>query len=132
MVVYPRGVYYIGVHQDDVPDIVEETILKGNLVDRLLYKDPETEENAVVESEIPFYKYQMRHLIKNNIKINPRNIEDYIALGGYSALARALSEMTPEEVIEEVKRSNLRGRGGGGFPTGRKWKSTRVAPGEPK
>ena len=132
VVVYPRGVYYIGVHQDDVPDIVEETILKGNLVDRLLYKDPETEENAVVESEIPFYKYQMRHLIKNNIKINPRNIEDYIALGGYSALARALSEMTPEEVIEEVKRSNLRGRGGGGFPTGRKWKSTREAPGEPK
>jgi len=132
VVVYPRGVYYIGVHQDDVPDIVEETILKGNLVDRLLYKDPETEENAVVESEIPFYKYQMRHLIKNNIKINPRNIEDYIALGGYSALARALSEMTPEEVIEEVKRSNLRGRGGGGFPPGRKWKSTREAPGEPK
>lgn len=132
VVVYPRGVYYIGVHQDDVPDIVEETILKGNLVDRLLYKDPETEENAVVESEIPFYKYQMRHLIKNNIKINPRNIEDYIALGGYSDLARALSEMTPEEVIEEVKRSNLRGRGGGGFPTGRKWKSTREAPGEPK
>ena len=132
VVVYPRGVYYIGVHQDDVPDIVEETILKGNLVDRLLYKDPETEENAVVESEIPFYKYQMRHLIKNNIKIDPRNIEDYIALGGYSALARALSEMTPEEVIEEVKRSNLRGRGGGGFPTGRKWESTREAPGDPK
>ena len=132
VVVYPRGVYYIGVHEDDVPEIVEETILKGNLVDRLLYRDPETGVNAVLENDIPFYKHQVRHLINNNIKINPKNIEDYIALGGYSALARALSEMTPEEIIDEVNRSNLRGRGGGGFPTGRKWESTRNATGEPK
>jgi NADH-quinone oxidoreductase subunit F len=132
VVIYPRGVYYIGVQPGDVPEIVEETILKGNLVDRLLYNDPETGENAVTESDIPFYKHQMRHLIKDNIKINPKNIEDYIVLGGYSALARVLDKMTPEEVIDEVKRSNLRGRGGGGFPTGRKWESTRNAPGEPK
>lgn len=132
VVVYPKGIYYLGVQPDDVPEIVEETILKGRLVDRLLYTDPKTGEKATLESDIPFYKHQMRHLIKDNIKINPKNIEDYIALGGYRALARALSEMTPEEVIGEVKKANLRGRGGGGFPTGRKWESTRLAPGQPK
>ena len=132
VVVYPKGIYYIGVQPDDVPEIVEETILKGRLVDRLLYTDPKTGEKATLESDIPFYKHQMRHLIKDNIKINPKNIEDYIALGGYRALARALSEMTPEEVIGEVKKANLRGRGGGGFPTGWKWESTRLAPGQPK
>jgi NADP-reducing hydrogenase subunit HndC len=132
VVVYPQGIYYLGVQPDDVPEIVEETILNGRLVDRLLYEDPETGEKAIQESDIPFYKYQMRHLIKDNIKINPKNIEDYIALGGYRALARALSEMTPEEVIGEVKKANLRGRGGGGFPTGQKWESTREAPGQPK
>ncbi len=132
VVVYPQGIYYLGVQPDDVPEIVEETILKGKLVDRLLYKNPETGERATLESDIPFYKHQVRHLIKNNIKINPKNIEDYVALGGYRALARALSEMTPDEVIGEVKKANLRGRGGGGFPTGRKWESTRQAPGQPK
>jgi NADH-quinone oxidoreductase subunit F len=132
VVVYPKGIYYLGVQPDDVPEIVEETILKGRLVDRLLYTDPKTGEKATLESDIPFYKHQMRHLIKDNIKINPKNIEDYIALGGYRALARALSEMTPEEVIGEVKKANLRGRGGGGFPTGWKWESTRLAPGQPK
>jgi len=132
VVIYPRGVYYIGVHQEDVPEIIEETVLKGNLVDRLLYKDPETGERAILENEIPFYKHQRRYLIDRNIKINPKNIDDYLALGGYSALARAISEMTPEEVIDEVKRSNLRGRGGAGFPTGLKWESTRNAPGRPK
>jgi NADH-quinone oxidoreductase subunit F len=132
VVVYPKGIYYLGVQPDDVPEIVEETILKGRLVDRLLYTDPKTGEKATLESDIPFYKHQMRHLIKDNIKINPKNIEDYIALGGYCALARALSEMTPEEVIGEVKKANLRGRGGGGFPTGWKWESTRLAPGQPK
>ncbi len=132
VVVYPKGIYYLGVQPDDVPEIVEETILKGRLVDRLLYTDPKTGEKATLESDIPFYKHQMRHLIKDNIKINPKNIDDYIALGGYRALARALSEMTPEEVIGEIKKANLRGRGGGGFPTGRKWESTRLAPGQPK
>ena len=132
VVVYPKGIYYLGVQPDEVPEIVEETILKGRLVDRLLYTDPKTGEKATLESDIPFYKHQMRHLIKDNIKINPNNIEDYIALGGYRALARALSEMTPEEVIGEVKKANLLGMGGGGFPTGWKWESTRLAPGQPK
>lgn len=132
VVVYPQGIYYLGVQPDDVPEIVEETILKGKLVNRLLYKNPETGERATLENDIPFYKHQVRHLIKNNIKIDPKNIEDYIALGGYRALSRVLSEMNPEDVIEEVKRANLRGRGGGGFPTARKWESTRQAPGQPK
>jgi NADP-reducing hydrogenase subunit HndC len=132
VVVYPKGIYYLGVQPNDVPEIVEETILKGRLVDRLLYTDPKTGEKATLESDIPFYKHQTRHLIKDNIKINPKDIEDYIALGGYRALAKALSEMTPEEVIGEVKKANLRGRGGGGFPTGWKWESTRLAPGQPK
>lgn len=132
VVVYPEGIYYLGVQPGDVPEIVEKTILNGKLVDRLLYTDPATGKKAIQESDIPFYKYQMRHLIKDNIKINPKNIEDYISLGGYRALARALSDMTPEEVIGEVKKSNLQGRGGGGFPTGLKWESTRQAPGQPK
>jgi NADP-reducing hydrogenase subunit HndC len=132
VVIYPAGVYYLGVQPEDVPEIVEETLLKGGLVERLLYKDPETGLRAILENDIPFYNNQMRLLIKDNIRINPKNIEDYIALGGYSALSRALSKMTPPEVIEEIKKSGLRGRGGGGFPTGRKWESTRNAAGDIK
>lgn len=132
VVVYPAEIYYLKVQPEDVPEIVEETILGRKIIDRLLYKDPLTGERAIHENEIPFYKYQVRLLIKDNIKINPKSIEDYIALGGYSALASVLSEMTPDEVIEEIKRSNLRGRGGGGFPTGVKWESTRNASGQPK
>ena len=130
VVIYPAGIYYLGVQPEDVPEIVEETLLKGGLVERLLYKDPETGQRAILENDIPFYNHQMRLLIKDNIKINPKNIEDYIALGGYSALSRVLSQMTPPEVIEEIKKSGLRGRGGGGFPTGRKWESTRNAAGD--
>ncbi|RZN67157.1 MAG: NADH-quinone oxidoreductase subunit NuoF [Candidatus Methanolliviera hydrocarbonicum] len=130
--IYPEGIYYLQVQPSDVPEIVEKTLIEKKIVKRLLYTDPLTAEKAIHEREIPFYKHQMRHLIGNNIKIDPKNIEDYIALGGYSALAKVLSEMTPEEVIEEIKRANLRGRGGGGFPAGIKWESTRNAAGEPK
>jgi NADH-quinone oxidoreductase subunit F len=129
VVVSPPGIYYLGVQPDDVAEIIEETLLCGRLVERLLYTDPLTGKKATKEEEIPFYSHQMRLLIKNNIKINPKNIYDYIALGGYEALGRVLSRMTPQEVIDEIKRSGLRGRGGGGFPTGRKWQSTRDAPG---
>jgi len=101
-------------------------------VERLLYKDPATGKGVQKLEDIPFYKYQRRLLLENNAKIDPKNIEDYIALGGYSALAKVLFEMTPEQVVEEVKKSKLRGRGGGGFPTGLKWETTRNAPGEPK
>ena len=132
VVVYPEGIYYMGVQPDDVPEIVAETILKGGLVARLLYTDPATGQKAILEDDIPFYNHQMRFLIKNNIQINPKNINDYIALGGYAALTRALSQMTALGVIEEIKRSGLRGRGGGGFPTGKKWESTAQASGQPK
>ena len=131
VVVYPQGIYYMGVQPDDVSDIVEETLLKGELVVRLLYTDPTTGLKAIQEDDIPFYNHQMRFLIKNNIKINPKNIYDYIALGGYAALARVLSQMTAQEVIEEIKKAGLRGRGGGGFPTGKKWESTARAPVSP-
>ncbi|MCW3142112.1 MAG: 4Fe-4S binding protein [Methanophagales archaeon] len=132
VVIYPEGIYYLQVQPGDVPEIVEKTLVEKKHVERLLYTDPATNEKAIHEDEIPFYKHQMRLLIGNNIKVDPKNIDDYIALGGYRALAKALPEMTPEEVIEEVKRANLRGRGGGGFPAGRKWETTRNAPGEPK
>ncbi len=132
IVIYPEGFYYLQVQPGDVPEIVEETLIEKKLVERLLYTDSVTNEKAIYETEIPFYKTQMRLLIGDNINIDPKKIEDYIALGGYSALAKVLSEMSPEEVIEEVKRANLRGRGGGGFPAGRKWGTTRNAPGEPK
>jgi NADH:ubiquinone oxidoreductase subunit F (NADH-binding)/(2Fe-2S) ferredoxin/Pyruvate/2-oxoacid:ferredoxin oxidoreductase delta subunit len=132
VVVYPEGVHYLKVDPKDVSEIVEETVRNGRLVDRLLYVDPATGEKDVHEEEIPFYKHQTRILINNNIKIDPKNIDDYIAEGGYSALARALSSMTPQEVIDEVKISGLRGRGGGGFPTGLKWEAAREAEGSPK
>ncbi|MDF0592231.1 NADH-ubiquinone oxidoreductase-F iron-sulfur binding region domain-containing protein [Methanotrichaceae archaeon M04Ac] len=132
VVVYPEGVHYLKVDPKDVSEIVEETVRNGRLVDRLLYVDPVTGEKDVHEEEIPFYKHQTRILINNNIKIDPKNIDDYIAEGGYSALARALSSMTPQEVIDEVKSSGLRGRGGGGFPTGLKWEAAREAEGSPK
>jgi len=128
-VVTPPGVYYLGVQPSDVVEIIEETLLSGKLVDRLLYSDPMTGKKAVREEDIPFYRHQSRLLIKNNIKIDPKDISDYIKLGGYEALARILSGMTPQQVIDEIKRSGLRGRGGGGFPTGQKWQSTKDAPG---
>nr|WP_316966116.1 NADH-ubiquinone oxidoreductase-F iron-sulfur binding region domain-containing protein [Candidatus Methanocrinis natronophilus] len=132
VVVYPEGVHYIKVDPADVPEIVEETIVKGRLIDRLLYVDPVTGSRDVHEEEIPFYKHQTRVLINKNIKIDPKNIDDYISEGGYSALSRALSSMTPQEVVDEVKSSGLRGRGGGGFPTGLKWESARKAEGSAK
>jgi NADH-quinone oxidoreductase subunit F len=132
LIVYPDEIPYFRVKPEDATEIVSKTIMKGELIERLLYRDPITEEAADKVKEIPFYKYQLRLLLENNAKIDPRRIEDYIAIGGYGALAKALCQMTPEEVLEEVKNSNLRGRGGGGFPTGRKWETCRNAPGEPK
>lgn len=104
-VVTPPGVYYLGVQPSDVVEIIEETLLCSRLVDRLLYSDPFTGQKAVREEDIPFYRHQSRLLIKNNIKIDPKNICDYIKLGGYEALARVLSGMTPQQVIDEIKKS---------------------------
>lgn len=132
VVIYPQEICYLQVKPEDVPEVVSQTIIENKVVDRLLYADPIGGERIVHESEIPFYKHQMRLLIGNNMKIDPKSIDDYLALGGYAALAKALVQMTPQQVLEEVKESNLRGRGGGGFPAGRKWEGCRNAPDEIK
>jgi NADH-quinone oxidoreductase subunit F len=129
VVIQPEEICYLQVKPEDIPEIVSDTIMNGLVVERLIYK--EGEEKIVHEEDIPFYKYQTRLIFGNNNKIEPTNIEDYIAVGGYSGLAKAL-KMAPEQIIEEIKKSGLRGRGGGGFPTGRKWESVRNASGNPK
>lgn len=132
IVIYPEEIYYFQVKATDVPEIVSNTLINKEIVERLLYTDPVTGKKARYLSEVPFYKYQNRLLLESNRKLDPKKIEDYLAIGGYAALAKALFQMTPEDVMKEVKDSNLRGRGGGGFPTYRKWESSRNAPGEPK
>jgi len=132
VVIHPEKICYLQIEPKDVPEIVSQTIKEKKVVERLLYTDPTTNEKTVHEFEIPFYKNQERLVFGSNGKIDPKSIDDYLALGGYSALAKALSQMTPEQVLEEVKKSNLRGRGGGGFPAGRKWEECRNAPGEIK
>ncbi len=132
IVVYPEEICYLQVKPEDAEEIIRRTVIEKKVIDRLLYSDPHTGERSVHESEIPFYKNQRRLLIGNNIKIDPKSIDDYLAVGGYSALAKALFQMTPEQVIEQVKASNLRGRGGAGFPAGRKWEFTRKSPGDTK
>lgn len=132
VIVYPGEIPYTKVKPEDASEIVSETVVNGRVIERLLYADPTTGERSRKLEDIPFYKHQLRLLLKNNALVNPKKIEDYIALGGYRALGKALFQMTPEQVMEEVKKSNLRGRGGGGFPTGRKWETVHNAPGEPK
>jgi NADP-reducing hydrogenase subunit HndC len=122
MVVYPEGSFYSRVTPDDVPEIVEEHLLKGRIVKRLLYQETIVNDSTIRSlNDTPFYAKQNRVALRNCGVINPENIEEYIAEDGYSALGKVLTEMTPEQVIEEVKASGLRGRGGAGFPTGLKW-----------
>ena len=128
VVIHPAKIFYHRVTPKDASEIIEETVLKGKAVDRLLYKDPESGKVFQSEDEVPFYKLQQRYVFGSNGLIDPTSIEDYIAIGGYSALSRALFEMQPEGVVEEVRKAGLRGRGGGGFPTARKWESCRNAP----
>lgn len=132
VVIYPEEICYMEVTPEDVPEIVSETVMGKKVIERLIYTDPMTGEKAAHMSEVPFYKNQMRNLIGNNPKIDPKSIDDYLAIGGYSALSKALFDMTPEQVLEEVKKANLRGRGGGGFPAGLKWETARNAPGDIK
>ncbi len=126
--IYPEGIVYQHVSPADVGEIISETILNNRVIDRLLYTDFTTGEKIVYERDLPFYSKQRRLLLDNNRFITPTNIDDYIALGGYAALAWVVSQMGPEDVIDEVKKSGLRGRGGGGFPTGLKWEACRNAP----
>jgi NADH:ubiquinone oxidoreductase subunit F (NADH-binding)/NADH:ubiquinone oxidoreductase subunit E/Pyruvate/2-oxoacid:ferredoxin oxidoreductase delta subunit len=132
VVVDPGGTLYCRVAPEDVREIVARTVEKGEVVDRLLYVDPLSGDAARTEAEIPFYRVQDRVVLGQNRLVDPRDVEDYIAVGGYSALAKVLTTSTPEAVIGEISASGLRGRGGGGFPTGRKWEACRAAPGDDK
>ncbi len=124
MIVYPEGSFYSQVKVEDVPEIVEEHLLKGRLVKRLLYDETVTMDDVKSLQETDFYKKQHRVALRNCGVIDPENIDEYIAFDGYMALAKCLKELTPAEVIQIVKDSGLRGRGGGGFPTGLKWSFT--------
>jgi NADH-quinone oxidoreductase subunit F len=129
VVIKPENVLYQQVKSEDAAEIVSATV-KGNIVDRLLYTDPDTGQKITYEHEVPFYKKQKRLLLGDNSNIDPTEIRDYLALGGYAALSKVLFKMSPEEIIAEVKKSGLRGRGGGGFPAGIKWETCRKAQGE--
>nr|MBN2277224.1 4Fe-4S binding protein [candidate division Zixibacteria bacterium] len=123
VVIEPEGIFYSKVKKANVAEIVEKTLEKGELVEKLLYTDPESKKKIVDYKEIPFYARQMKLSLRNVGQIDPDSISDYIARGGYAALAKVLKSMKPAKVIDEVSRSGLRGRGGGGFSTGRKWAS---------
>ncbi|MBQ5886766.1 MAG: NAD(P)H-dependent oxidoreductase subunit E, partial [Clostridia bacterium] len=131
MIVYPEGTFYSRVTPEDIPEIVEEHLLKGRIVDRLVYNDvaddKKVEETIASLSETQFYKKQKRVALRNCGVINPEVIDEYIAMDGYFALAKVVKEMTPEDVINTILASGLRGRGGGGFPTGRKWQFARAS-----
>jgi len=128
----PYGFFYQQISPKDVPRIVRESLMEGKPVEKLLYKHPQTSQPIPLEKEVPFYKEQMKIVLRNCGQIDPTRMEDYIVRDGYQAIAKVLSSMSPDEVIEEVVRSGLRGRGGAGFPTGNKWKFARNAQGEMK
>ena len=132
VVIHPDRIFYQQVAPEDVPEIVSETVLQGNIIERLLYTDPMTGQKITCEPDVPFYRKQKRIILGANGDINPADIEDYIGYGGYSALSRAILEMSPEKVIEELKESGLRGRGGAGFLTWRKWELCRQSRGDIK
>ena len=119
VIVYPEGCFYSHVTVEDIPEIVEEHILKGRIVTRLLYQETVVDDSTIKNlNHTKFYEKQTRVALRNCGVINPENIDEYIAMDGYEALGRVLTQMTPDEVIQVVKDSGLRGRGGGGFPTG--------------
>ena len=132
MVVEPEGIFYEKVKPEDVPELIESQVLKKTPVERLLYKDPVTKKRIARQDDIPFFHNQLPRALRNKGIINPESIDDYIARDGYQGLAKALLKMTPEEIIEQMKLSGLRGRGGAGFPTGIKWGFARQSQGEIK
>jgi len=132
IVILPEEICYLRVRVEDVPEIVSETLVQHKVIERLTYEDPQTGEKSVKESDIPFYKHQSRIVFGKNRFIDPKSIDDYIVIGGYEALAKALCQMTPEQVMDEVKKANIRGRGGGGFPAAVKWQTTHSSPSDVK
>ncbi len=128
-VIDPGGLFYCHIREEHIPEIIERTLRAGDVVEELLYVDPVSGRRIHTQDHIPFYEAQNRYVLADNPRISPTDIEDYIAIGGYAALAKALTQHTPQDVIEEVKASGLRGRGGGGYPTGRKWEQCLAAPG---
>lgn len=133
VIVYPEGCFYSHVTVEDIPEIVEEHILKGRIVTRLLYQETVVDDSTIKNlNHTKFYEKQTRVALRNCGVINPENIDEYIAMDGYEALGRVLTQMTPDEVIQIVKDSGLRGRGGGGFPTGQKWLFARQSQGDVK
>lgn len=132
VVILPSNIFYPSVQAEDVPEIVERTVLQDEIIERFLYVDPATSQKIVHDHEVPFYARQQRIIFRLNGKLDPISIEDYVARDGYAAAVKALSDMTPEQVIDEVREAGLRGRGGAGFPAGVKWGFCRKAEGEPK
>jgi len=132
LVIEPGNLFYCQVKAGDAKEIVARTVKKGDVIERLLYTDPVSGRKVRTEAEIPFYQAQDRRLLGRNRSVDPCAIEDYIAAGGYSALAKTLAGIKPEKVIAEIKASGLRGRGGAGFPTGRKWAECAEEPGDEK
>jgi NADH:ubiquinone oxidoreductase subunit F (NADH-binding)/(2Fe-2S) ferredoxin len=132
IIIEPGNIFYCHVAPEDAFEIVYQTVMKGEVIERLLYEDPVSGERFKTEAEIPFYKAQDRRILSQNRLVDPCSIEDYIVAGGYSALPIVLNGMTPENIVDEIKVSGLRGRGGSGFPTGRKWAECMEAPGDEK
>jgi NADH-quinone oxidoreductase subunit F len=132
IIIHPQDIFYQHVQNKDADAIISDTILNHKTIDKLLYIDPVSGEPAQKEEEISFYQKQMRLVLGDNALLDPTEIADYLSIGGYSALAKVLSSMTPDDVIDVIKKSGLRGRGGAGFPTGSKWALTRKAKGEKK
>ncbi|HET7090879.1 MAG TPA: NADH-quinone oxidoreductase subunit NuoF [Anaerolineae bacterium] len=132
VVIRPQGIFYTHAMVEDVPEIVAETIVGGRVVERLLYRDPRSGDNIEREGDVPFYRHQRRVILDLNGDLDPTQIDEYVERGGYAALAKVLTSMSPQQVIAEVKASGLRGRGGAGFPTGAKWELCRKQPGDTK
>ncbi len=132
MVVYPEDIFYQMVKPEDVPHLVEEHFVKGRVVEKFLYTPPEQKNPIPTMSEIPFFKHQVLRVLRNRGLIDAEKIEEYIARDGYLAAAKALLEMTPEQIVDVMKRSGLRGRGGAGFPTGAKWELSARVPSDTK
>ena len=132
VIVRPEGFFYPQPSLKDIEEIINESVIGGKAVERLLIKDPSNGGHIHSESEVPFYKNQVRWLFADNFELDPTSLEDYIHLGGYRAVHKVLNEMAPEQVVDLIHRSGLRGRGGAGFPTGVKWTSCRKAEGQTK